>query len=98
MGTFARVREDCRFRSVTAFTGREYVKGEWRPVADDVDVDGYADLLEYQTDGDTAPEPEPEPDLDTLRERAAALDIPNASRKGAARLIQEIAAAEEEEE
>lgn len=31
----ARVRDDSRWATVTAFGGREYVRGAWRPVPDE---------------------------------------------------------------
>lgn len=35
MAKEARVRDDYRMGAVTAFGGREYVKGAWRPVPDE---------------------------------------------------------------
>ena len=50
----ARVRQNGQLKVITAHTGREYVKSEWRVVPDDGSV---SSLLEYRN-------PDEEPDLE----------------------------------
>lgn len=80
----AKVRDDSRLPTVTAFGGREYVRGEWRPVPpEQADSAAAHPMLEVRAAGEVVVEeavdivdvveepPAPETDTDMETDKAA---------------------------
>jgi len=101
----AKVKEDYKFPTVRAFTGREYVKDYWRDVPLGVDDEAkrhpYLEIREMETEveAETAPDPEAEPkpvSRKDLLERAKELNLKKYSKLNKSDLADLIAEREAE--
>ena len=84
----ARVNADCRWSTVTAFAGREYVKSEWRKVPDGCEEEAARHEMFDTRDK------RKDPDLEALRAQAKAGGVPRYWLKKEATLRRELAAIE----
>jgi len=74
----AKVRSDCRWSTVTAFAGREYVKREWRRVPDGCEEEAQRhSMLDAKDDVLDVKDANAALDMEALLSKARAANIPH---------------------
>ena len=83
----ARVKKACRWNTVTAFNGRDYVRDDWRRVPAGLEAEAQRHpMLELRIDALS----EPAGTLEQLKQRAKAAGIPNYWSMKRERLLKEL--------
>ena len=91
----ARVRSDYRFSVVTAFTGREFIKGEWRLVPAGCEDEAIHHIaLDVQDDPQPLPVAKETYTVTQLREMAKKAGIKGYSRMKEATLLERLGLSE----